>query len=194
MKPIKLLVILLVISTLNVSCVPRTNLKPIPNQSEPQNFMGLFEIMPPQGDNWFEGQRAAGFLSYGKYLDSRKHTFATSVHVSKIDEKFNDEKEFLTFIKTLRAADSNPIKFRNMSHEEVLDTKHGKFCTRYNLEGEEIGKGILEMIGYTCLHPKHPTLVVTISYSERTAGVKGNRVGKNIRSEGEGFINSLKFN
>lgn len=190
MKHIRTIAILLLALPVVWSCAPQQNLRPIENQSEPQNFMGLFVIMPPQGNEWYEVVRKSGILAYGKKLESNKHTFIASAQVSRIDKVFNNENEFLSFVKTSRVGDTDQNKFSGLTYKEEIDNTHGNYCTRYLLKAEEKGKGTIESNGYTCLHPMQPQLVVTVEYSERTQDIT---VGNEIRNEGEQFIKSLKL-
>lgn len=182
------------ISILVSACAP---LQPKPISGEDagiQNYQGLFTIIPPQGENWFEIQRKAGFLAYGKKLESSTHTFIASVHVTRTDKNFPSETDFLSFVKTARANDTNPDRFNVIVYDETLDKSRSAFCTKFHQKSEDkvasksIGQlSILELKGFSCLHPKQP-LIVTIEYSERSSTPFNSDA---LLKEGEGFINSL---
>ena len=161
-----------------------------------QNYLGLFTIMPPQGDNWYEFQRKAGFLAYGKKLESSSHTFIASVHVTKTDKNFTNETDFLSFVKTARTNDTSTDRFNVITYDEALDNSKPKYCTKFHQKVEDKvalksngNLSILEIKGFTCLHPKQP-LIVTIEYSERGDSPFNN---DELLREGEGFINSLQL-
>ena len=190
MKHFKIISILFVTLSVLWSCVPQEIFKPIADQSEPQNFFGIFVIMPPQGQDWYEVLRKGQSLAYGKKLESSRHTFIASVHVSKTDRIFKNEEEFLSFIKDATAKDTDPTRFNVHINKEEINKTYGDYCTKFHLKAEDKGKGTIESNGYRCLHPKHQHLLITIEYSERTDGIN---VGSEIRNEGEQFINSLKI-
>lgn len=172
MKCLGFLVLLAMVSAF--ACAPQR--QPISGESAGiQNYLGLFTIMPPQGDNWYEIQRQAGLLAYGKKLESSSHTFIASVHVTKTDKNFTNETDFLSFAKTARSNDTNPDRFNMIAHDEALDNSRPTFCTKFHQKAEDkfASKSsghliILESKGFTCLHPKQP-LIVTIQYSERSS-------------------------
>lgn len=175
------------------ACVPQR--QPISGESaDIQNYLGLFTIMPPQGDNWYELQRQAGLLVYGKKLGSSSHTFIASVHVTKTDIQFTNEADFVSFAKKARSNDTSPDRFNMIVHDEALDSSRSAFCTKFHHKAEDklasrsSGQlSILESKGFTCLHPKQP-LIVTIQYSERSSSPFNNDA---LLKEGDGFINSL---
>ncbi len=187
----------ILLSALVSSCAPLNHQKPISGESAGiQNYLGLFTIIPPQGDNWYEIQRRAGLLAYGKKLVPANHTFIASVHVSKTDKTFTNENDFLVFVKTSRANDTSPDRFNVLVHDESLDKAQSVYCTKFHLKAEDKtaakssgAPSVLESKGFTCLHPKQP-LLVTVEYSERTSAPFTDAT---LRKEGEGFINSLKL-
>lgn len=161
-----------------------------------QNYLGLFTIMPPQGENWYEIQRKEGLLAYGKKLEASTHTFIASVQVTRTDKNFASEIDFLSFVKNARATDTNPERFNMLLHDEKVDNSRSAFCTKFHQKAEDKvaskssgNLSILEIKGFTCLHPKQP-LIVTIEYSERSSTPFNNDA---LLKEGEGFINSLQL-
>jgi hypothetical protein len=185
------------VSALSSACVPLSQPKPISGESaEIQNYLGLFTIIPPQGDNWYETIRKDGVLAYGKKLQSRDDTFIASVHVSSTDKKFTNENDFLAFAKMSRASDTSPDRFKLLVNDESVDRTRSAYCTTFHLRAEDHAASksagalkILETKGFTCLHPEEP-LIVTVQYSERSGSPFGNAT---LLSEGEGFINSLEL-
>ena len=185
------LLITLVIILLQLSCVPQQRFKPIDrSESEFLNFKGLIVLKLPQGKDWYEIVNRGGITAFGKKLESKDHTFIASSHISRSNMKFNTPEEFLSFVKESRMKGTPLDKFTIINYEEILDNSRTEYCTKFILEAEEKGKGVLESHGYSCLHPKYSELAVTIEYSERT---KGPKVSEQIRIEGENFINSLEL-
>ena len=190
MKYSQLFIVLLVILIMS-GCVPQQRLKPIDRSySEYRSFMNLFLFELPQGEEWYEMGTKGGTTAFGKKLDSSEHTFIASAHISKFTIKFNSPEEFLSFVKESRMKGTPPSEFTIIRYNEILDNTHSNYCTKFLLEAEQKGKGILESHGYSCLHPKHPEIGITIEYSERTQDVK---VSEKIRAEGQRFINSLEL-
>lgn len=187
--------VVILLTVLTSSCAPLP--KPISGKAAGiQNYLGLFTIIPPQGNNWYEIQRRAGLLAYGKKLTAANHTFIASVYVSKTDKIFTNDNDFLTFVKTSRANDTSLDRFNVLVHEENLDRSRTAYCTKFHMKTEDKNAAksngalsVLESKGFTCLHPKQP-LLVTIEYSERTAAPFTDAA---LLKEGEGFINSLKL-
>ncbi len=170
--------------------------KPLSGKSAGIQNFGPFTIMPPQGDKWYESQRRAGLLAYGKKLESSAHTFIASVQMTSIDRNFPSETDFLSFVKTARAGDTDPDRFYMLLDDEALDKSRAAFCTKFHQIAEDrvasksSGKFILlESKGFTCLHPSQP-LMVTIEYSERNTATFEDDA---LLEEGEGFINSLEM-
>lgn len=179
------------------ACTPTLQPRPVSGElAKTQEFLGLFEITPPQGSDWYEIQRAKGVLTYGKKLEVPNHTFIASVHVYDTDRKFGSESEFLMFIKNARAKDTNPDRFNILRHDEILDKTKAPFCTRFQMKAEDGAASkttgflsILEARGFSCLHPRAPK-IVTIEYSERSASPMKNEA---LIAEGERFISSLEI-
>ena len=180
------------------ACAPLNPPKPLSAESARQenHFFGLFTIMPPQGDNWYEIVRKAGVLAYKKQLESADHTFIASVQISKTDQSFSNENEFLTFVKIQRASDNSPERFNFLINDEKLDKSRGAYCTQFHQKAEDKAASkssgslsILEIKGVSCLHPRQP-LIVTVEYSER-GNLPFNKPA--LLNEGEGFVNSLQI-
>ena len=174
------------------SCVKQHSLVPVDRSiSEYRNFPGLLQYKLPQGNNWFVIKERDYTGTYGKKLESSQHTFIVSLSTSKTKNKFNSKEEFLSFLKDIRSKDIDPNKFTDIEYSEVLDNKHGEYCTKFKQKANESGKGILESNGYTCLHPKHKELIFTILYTERTNTIQAS---DQTQKEGVAFIESLNLN
>jgi hypothetical protein len=190
MRYIKL-IIPIAICCLLQACISMQSFKPIDrSESNFRNYMGLFVFELPQGQDWYELGTSGGATAFGKKLESKDHTFIASAQISKFTLKFSSPEEFLEFVKKSRIGDTDPDRFKIIRYEENIDKTHSEFCTKFILKAEDNGKGILESHGYTCLHPSHPELVVTLEYSERT---KSEQVSQLVRNEGERFISSLEL-
>ena len=193
----KFSVVVILLSVLASSCAPLNHPKPIFGESAGiQNYLGLFTIIPPQGDNWYEVQRRAGLLVYSKTLTAPNDTFIASVFVSKTDKTFTHDNDFLSFVKTSRENDTSPDRFNVLVYDESLDKSRAAYCTKFHMKAVDKKAtkasgvlSILESKGFTCLHPRQP-LLVTIEYSERSSAPFTDAT---LLKEGEGFINSLKL-
>lgn len=78
-----------------------------------------------------------------------------------------------------------------------LDSTLGRYCVRYYTKASDrgamhaAGKTLYsETFGVGCLHPEDRTLLIDVSYTER--GVPG-EFSAALRSEGDNFVRSLKF-
>jgi len=189
MKYLNIVILFILITMLN-ACVSQIP-KPIDrSESEYINFKGLIVFKLPQGEDWYEVINRNGTVAYGKKLESAKHTFIASAHISEFSIKFSSPEDFLSFVKKSRMQSTPQDRFNIIEYKEVLDKSRYDFCTKYILKVEEKEKGILESNGYSCLHPKYPELGVTIEYSERT---KDLHVSEKVLIEGKNFINSLEL-
>lgn len=189
---IKIILTLVILTILTSSCIKRQVLIPVDRSvSEYRNFPGLLQVEVPQGNNWFVIKERDYSVIYGKKLENPQHTFIASLTTAKLNEKFTSQEEFFATIKRSRSQDLDPSKFSNIEHSEVLDNKHGEFCTKFRQKADEIGKGVLEVNGYTCMHPVHNELMFTIAYSERTNTIKADNL---VQEEGIRFIESLNLN
>lgn len=177
------------------ACTPTMQPRPVTGElARTQYLLGLYEISPPRGSDWYEMPRAKGFLAYGKKLETKNRTFAASVHVHDVSVRFASESDFLAFVKSTRASDTDPDRFDQLLHDEKLDGSKAPFCTRFHLKAEDkvVSKSsgipsFLEAKGFSCLHPNKQK-IVTVEYSERAPSPFQDPI---LLAEGEHFINSL---
>jgi hypothetical protein len=144
----------------------------------------------PKGKEWYFLADKNGTTVYGKKLKDKNHTFLASMTAGEVGYAFKDRDSFLKFVRSSRANCTSPERVNVLLHDEVLDSKYGEYCTKYKYKANEIGKGTLELNGYTCLHPKYSQYIFTIEYSERWLD---KRVDDSVRLEGVNFIESMKF-
>ena len=83
-----------------------------------------------------------------------------------------------------------------LRHDETFDKTKSPFCTSFNVKAEDKVaskssgfSSILEVKGFSCLHPKKQK-IVTVDYSERAASPFKNAT---LLAEGERFINSIEI-
>ena len=160
--------------------------------------MGLFVFKLPQGKNWYDLHSNASSISFSKAVDSRDSTFTASAYVRKIKHKFNTKKQFLNYVKSSSVRNAIPENFNLLKHDEKIDSSLADYCTKFIIKANKKGRErersqdrqIIEKRGYSCLHPKHRDLMVTIEYSIKS---KFFYVSRETLLEGENFIKSLTF-
>jgi hypothetical protein len=156
-----------------------------------------YSVQPPSGKNWFELRRDRGYVYFGKKLASRTHSFIAIALSAALRDKFEQPEEFREYvIKMLSVAgDARNTVVENRAE---LDDTLGRYCVRYYIKAEDRdaiyanGRVLLaETVGVSCLHPDDRGLTVDVSYTQRGYPQE---IGAELRSEGESFVRSLKFN
>ncbi len=155
-----------------------------------------YSVLAPQGIGWFELKRDKQTVLFGKKIASRTHAVIATAMSTQITEKFEQPEDFLEYMSRM-PFEADARRNRMIENRLELDASIGRFCVRLyaraidrgavNAEGRPL---LLETYGVSCLHPADPTLVVSVSYSERGLLAETNA---ELRAQGESFVGSLKF-
>ena len=169
---------------------------PIPSPAKPYRMDG-YEIMPPQGQSWFEMKKERHFIYFGKRLGSPTHSFIAIALSAPVDEAFESPEGFRDHVAKQLADNPGDARSKITIAAVELDPESGPFCVRYQTKTEDRGaanaKGkalLAETFGLSCLHTTNKNLAIDVSYTERGLPAE---IGTLLRDEGEGFIRSLKF-
>jgi hypothetical protein len=159
------------------------------------SFIG-YSVLPPAGENWFLTETSGRKVVFAKEI-AVLHTLVATVTTAPVFLDFDSPEDFVTWAKQARERDRDPHRYRLIEHQETLDRSLNAYCSKYHLKSEDSaapgadGKSlILELDGYSCMHPSVPSLLIDISYSERYDPVKHTPIGK---TEGESYFKTFTF-
>lgn len=194
MKNLPLLAVALIILSGCLATAPR--LTPVSDPTRRLEFPG-FSVQPPPGEGWLILPPKEGQVVFAKEAGSKNHTFATYVVVSRLPEqvRFETPDDFLAYVKSVEAP-KNTWRFWILEYyEEVLDTTFAPYCVRYDYKLADRGAflteiPILDIHGYSCLHPDSKKWLIRVNYSDRS--MQG-EITKTLREEGEAFIKNFRF-
>lgn len=155
-------------------------------------------VPPPPGKNWHVASKDNDGVTFVKDLGQEgASSFMALVSTVYPGASFDQPEEFLAWTRETRKKDTDPKRFRLIRHREALDETPGKFCVRYHLKAEDRGVPvkdepflILEVKGYSCLHPGDPGLLVDFRYVLRYPPKKKE---KGLSQEGERFLRGITF-
>jgi hypothetical protein len=154
-------------------------------------------VPPPPGRNWSTASKSSDSVTFVKDMRSTARSFMALASTVSTGISFDRPEEFLEWTRESRKKDTDPKRFRLLAHREKLDGTRGVFCVRYHLKAEDRGAAVkseplllLEVNGFSCLHPEDPGLLVDFRYAERYPPGKQE---KNLRREGERFLQGVSF-
>lgn len=192
------LMILLLIGFATGCATTNPNVTPVTDNKTRIEQRG-YSILPPEGENWFSMKTAPGSVALAKKLeDSPAHTFTATVFATPFTVRFNSPEEFKEFVEKGQKADTDPNRFTTLEYNISLDDRFGAYTVRYHSKMEDRKAKvspvdtqflIMEITGYTFIHPDSPDLVLHVQYSDR---YKKGEKDPSLDEIGEKFINNFK--
>lgn len=128
---------------------------------------------------------------------SGPHLYRNGLCNSFYDSVYSPE-EFKEFVERAQKADTDPNRFTTLEYNISLDDRFGAYTVRYHSKMEDRQAKvspvdtqflIMEITGYTFIHPDSPDLVLGVQYSDR---YKKGEKDPSLDEIGEKFINNFK--
>ncbi len=104
--------------------------------------------------------------------DNPSETFVTSVSTYQIP-KFSSPQDFLSFVKSGRAAEPESGRFEVVKNEEQLYAERAETCVRHEMESKDYGakRGndytVIQYFGMNCIHPEISTIGIFVELSRK---------------------------
>jgi len=176
-------------------CIGIKKSVPVTDHQSRIGFNG-YSVLPPEGDHWYLTEKSETAVILEKQISGLHMFYATAV-ASPLLINFDSPGEFVAWVKKKRDRDSDPTRFRLIEHVEKPDRLFGAYCSRYYWKSVDTqlpkthgATFILEMNGYSCMHPAAPSLLIDIGYSEEYDPANHTPIDK---KEGEEFLRTLRF-
>jgi len=131
-----------------------------------------YSLLPPNEKGWVVVRRDPGRLQLAKRGDARDTTVAIQGGLVQLPAS-KDSADFVQVIKDGQAKDTDPRRFKMLTHDVVALPGKGTECAKSHAVAEDrsivrkSGPMILELLGMTCAHPRDPRIGVDVGYSER---------------------------
>jgi hypothetical protein len=156
-----------------------------------------FYITPPPGENWYEAHQDESLL-FLKLMKPETYSLSTKATELVLEKKFSQQKDFLDYVKKLKALHDGTNRYSNASSTFTWEESRSPFCVRYQQNYEDRGVKNLKNndyvkirnIGLVCMHPESAEIGIDISYLEKSIS---NTRAPSYQNEGEIFLSSLRF-
>ncbi|GEM_PF-3581540 len=157
-----------------------------------------YSILPPEGKGWsyIKREKVGAFeLTFFK-TNPPTHSVAVLIVEKHSFAEFNTSEEFLRFVKKAKALGTDPRRFKRIRNEITLDNKFGDYSVKsyssmQDSKSSNIGENdylVLNLYGYTFIHPLFKNIMIDISYSER--GTE-NEIDPNFENTAKKFLRGL---
>jgi hypothetical protein len=155
-----------------------------------------FSFLPPPGNNWTE-EFGKNQIAYSKETDPRFVTFYAGALEINLHAPLPDKEALTAFVKAKKDEWGTDGRFANVSSSFLAEPQQ-ESCVRYRMAANDRvanNRGtheflLLQIVGRFCTHPQNSDVAVDIFYSARH--IPGYDA-KDLRAEGEEFLNSLAF-
>jgi len=169
----------------------------VTNQEPRVNAKGI-TVLPPPGSSWIETINGDDIFYVKTESSLKTHSCIASAVVIEPRTDLNTPEDFLVFVKEKKEYNQDVKRYRNMKVDCALDDRYGQYCVKYHMVYEdhraknrgEADYLMVEVFGYTILHPRENATAIDIAYSER---YKPGEDKTEWRNEGQAFLASLKF-
>jgi hypothetical protein len=134
-----------------------------------------YSLVPVNEKGWLIAGRSPYQVVIIKYGESTDETLAIQTSLIKLPT-FTTSEEFVRLIKDGQVKDTDPQRFRMITHDVTAYPEKGRNCAKSHMVAEDRGavkrsgkegSMVLEGLTLTCAHPKDNTVGVNVTYSHR---------------------------
>ncbi len=135
-----------------------------------------FSFMPPNEKGWLVIKKGDDWVALARKGAAMDETYAIQASLLMKLPEFKNDQEFLRFSRQAFNNDSDGGRFQILKHSDrLVQGKRGR-CVKFYTQSKDKdpltrskrkGYMILEIMGFTCLHPDDKKKGVLISHSKR---------------------------
>jgi hypothetical protein len=163
----------------------------------------LYSILPPQEKGWTYVIKADTYdyiLTFRKEAESKTHTYVGMVKERQIYGSFSSPEEFLSFVKKNQEWNADRYgRYSVLESKISLNDRFGAYCVSYYVKVKDYKAQqkdqrdflIMEVYGYTFLHPNKKNIMVDVGYSERGTA---DEIDTKFIDTAQKFLNGFKIN
>ncbi len=129
-------------------------------------------FIAPENKSWSVLVRSTYQVTLGTAGDIPNETLIVSSSTYQIPT-FSSPQEFLTYVKSGRAAEPQTGRFELIKNDEELYSSRSETCVKHEMESKDFGakRGgdytLIEYFGMNCVHPKEPTVGIFVELSRK---------------------------
>lgn len=162
-------------SLLVISCTsvpPRFQEVPVPPTRIVQKG---YSLVPLNEKGWLVGSRNPVQLALGKRAENPDESFVIQTTLVKIGP-YKTREDFVRLVKESQAKDTDPQRHKILQHDVTAYTEKATECAKSHSTSEDNaaarapgnkGVMILELLAFSCAHPKDKSIVVFLGFSQR---------------------------
>ena len=131
-----------------------------------------YSFVAPANKSWSVLVQSTYQVSLGTKGDSPNETLIVSAVTFQIPT-FSTPHDFLAYVKSGRAAEPQTGRFETIKNDEQLYTDRSDICVKHEAESKDFGakRGndytVVQYFGMNCIHPKNPTVGISIELSRK---------------------------
>jgi hypothetical protein len=129
-------------------------------------------FVAPGNKSWSVMVQSTYQVTLGAWGDSPNETLIASVSTYPIPI-FSSPTDFLSYVKSGRAAEPKTGRFEVIKNDEQLFTERAETCVKHETESKDYGakRGsdytVIQYFGMNCIHPKNPTIGIFVELSRK---------------------------